>query len=221
LEVIRSLLTQGNEKLSQGVFHFDVPAKVTCPGRSKLCTQHCYALRKRFLFPQVVERLEWNYKQSKRGDFVDRMTDELYRKGVLLMRWHVAGDVYSPAYARKMLEIIGRSSHTTFWFYTRSWRVPTIFPLLKAISIMPNAKVWFSADAETGYPAELPENVRVAWMTTDVEEDTQEADLVFLLPSIRKQLIPLPMAAKVCPTETPLGEAKGTTCATCRICWRD
>ena len=45
---------------------------------------------------------------------------------------------------------------------------------------MPNAKVWFSADAETGYPAELPENVRVAWMTTDVEEDTEEADLVFL-----------------------------------------
>lgn len=217
--IVRPLLVQGNEKLSQGVFHFDVPAKRTCPGRSSLCTQHCYALRKRFLFPQVIERLEWNYTQSKRNDFADRMVDELYRKGVLLMRWHCAGDVYSPAYARKMLEIIGRSSHTTFWFYTRSWRVPTIFPLLKAVSIMPNAKVWFSADTETGLPTDVPEGVRVAWMTTDLEDDTEDADLAFLLPSLRKQVIPLPMLRKVCPTETPEGKERGTSCATCRRCW--
>ncbi len=116
---VRPLLVEGNMKLSQSVFHFDVPAGLTCPGKSKLCYRRCYARRNRFAYPQVKERLQWSYEQSKCGDFVERMSDELYRKGVLLMRWHVAGDIYSPGYARKMLEIVGRSLHTTFWLYTR------------------------------------------------------------------------------------------------------
>jgi hypothetical protein len=120
-----------------------------------------------------------------------------------------------------MLEVMSRSDHTTFWFYTRSWRVPTIFPLLKAISFLPNCKVWFSADCETGYPSEVPDGVRVAWMMTDEEQDTEDAELIFLLPSLRTGRIALPLAGTVCPSETPEGKQKGTTCASCRLCWRD
>jgi hypothetical protein len=32
----------------------------------------------------------------KRSDFVDVMSDELCRKGVILRRWHCAGYIYSP-----------------------------------------------------------------------------------------------------------------------------
>ncbi len=217
MEMIRGLLVAGNEKLSAGVFHFDIPAVQTCPGRSSLCESRCYATKGRFVFPQVLERLEWNYTRSKRSDFTDRMVDELYRKGILLMRWHVAGDVFSPNYARKMLEIIGRSPHCTFWFYTRSWRVPTIFPIIKSMSIMPNCKVWLSADAETGYPPDIPDTCRVAFMQTEEGEDTEEADLVFLDRPLRK--LSLPMLNKVCPTETVAGKERGTSCATCKVCW--
>lgn len=115
--VVRPLLVAGNDKLSAGVYHFDLPAVATCPGRSPLCEDRCYATRGRFVFPQVRERLVWNYAQSRRADFVGRVCEELYRKGVVLMRWHVAGDVYSPGYARKMMDVIGRSPHCTFWFY--------------------------------------------------------------------------------------------------------
>jgi hypothetical protein len=153
VRIVRPLLVAGNDKLAPSVMHFDRPAGVTCPGKSRLCYSRCYARRNRFAYPQVKERLLWSYEQSKRGDFVERMSDELYRKGILLMRWHVSGDIYSPAYARKILEIVGRSLHTTFWLYTRSWRVKTIFPLVKALSLMPNMKLWLSADADTGYPA--------------------------------------------------------------------
>ncbi|QEL18771.1 GP88 family protein [Limnoglobus roseus] len=215
--VIRPLLVAGNDKLSAGVFHFDIPAVLTCPGRSKLCVSRCYARRGRFAFPQVQERLAWNYAQSKRADFVELMADELYRKGILLCRWHVAGDIYSPTYARKMLEVIGRSPHCTFWFYTRSWRVPTIFPLIRAIAVMPNVRVWLSGDSETGYPPEVPDGCRVAWMQTEVGEDTENADLVFLDRPLRR--LALPLLDKVCPTETPLGKERGTSCATCRLCW--
>lgn len=219
MATVRPLLVMGNDKLSQGVFHFDLPAIRTCPGKSKLCSGFCYATRSRFAFPQVQERLAWNFEQSKRSDFVDRMASELFRKGVLLMRWHCAGDVYSPTYARKLLEVMSRTDHTTFWFYTRSWRVETIFPLLKAMSFLKNCKVWFSADCETGYPPEVPENVRVAWMQTEEDEDTQASELIFRVPELRRT--PLPLLGTVCPPETPEGKKKGVTCATCRLCWRD
>jgi hypothetical protein len=219
MEIKRGLLVSGNDKLSAGVSHFDLPAVKTCPGRSALCSRRCYARRGRFAFPQVQERLTWNYAQSKRADFVNRMVNELYRKGILMCRLHVSGDLYSPGYARKLLEIISRSPHCTFWFYTRSWCVPTIFPLIAAISVLPNCKVWLSVDAETGYPPDVPETCRVAFMQTGVDDDMEAADLVFLDHPLRKQAIPLTVLDKVCPAETPKGKERGTTCATCRTCW--
>ena len=170
------------------------------------------------MYPVVQERLLWNYTQSKRTDFADRMVNELYRKGVLLCRFHVAGDLYSPGYARKVLDIITRSPHCTFWFYTRSWRVPAIFEVIASLSKLSNCKVWLSADSETGYPQEVPEGCRVAWMQTDEVDGCEEADLVFLDRPLRK--IELPMA-NVCPAETVAGKERGTTCATCRVCWTD
>jgi hypothetical protein len=168
----------------------------------------------------VQERLRWSYEQSKRGDFVRRMSDELYRKGVLLMRWHVSGDIYSPAYARKILEIVSNSLHTTFWLYTRSWRVRRIFPILKIMSAMSNTRLWLSADTETDYPAEVPVNAKVAWMQTAEGDDMNQADLVFLDHPLRKKSFPLSVIDKVCPVETPQGKARGTTCATCGACWK-
>jgi hypothetical protein len=219
--IVRPLLVQGNEKLSEGVWHFDLPAIRTCPGRSNRCSASCYATRRRYKFPQVQERLEWNFQQSKRSDFADRLVTELYRKGVILMRWHCAGDVYSPAYARKVLDVIGRSRHTTFWGYTRSYRVPSIFPILQAMSCLPNMHLWFSADAETGYPPFVPPRVRVAWMQTELGEATDDADLVFLDNAVQRQIVSLPVIANTCPTDTPEGKALGVTCATCGTCWHE
>ena len=98
--------------------------------------------------------------------------------------------------------------------------MPAIFPILKAISMMPNMKLWFSADTETGYPAEVPEGVRVAFMQVEEDDMMEMADLVFLDQSLRRKRISLPLFGKVCPAETPEGKAKGVTCATCQICFR-
>ena len=126
--------------------------------------------------------------------------------------------MYCPGYARKMLEIIERSEHTKIWSYTRSGRVPTIAPVPKDIAALPNMQPWLSADAETGSPGEVPEGARVAWMQTDVDEDTGESDLVFLDHPLRKLKLPLHVLEKARPKETPEGTKKGTTCATCRYC---
>lgn len=218
MRTVRHLLVSGNDKLSAGVFHFDLPAVRTCPGKTPLCRSHCYATTGRFRYPQVQERLAWNLRQALRKDFVDRLAAELYRKGVLLMRWHVAGDFFSPDYARKALAVVDRSEHCTFWAYTRSWRVPAVFEVLKELAVRPNMTLWLSADADTGPPPVVPRGCKVAWMQTTEGEDTCGADLVFRIRPLRR--LPLPIALPVCPTDTPEGKERGVSCATCQTCWR-
>jgi hypothetical protein len=215
---IRSLLSAGTGKTGASTHHFSVPAVRACPGRSRLCTQKCYAQRGRFLHPAVQEKLKWAFEQSKREDFVDRMCGELFRKGVLACRWFVSGDVYSPGFALKMTEIVTRSEFCKFWLYTRSWRIPTIEPLLRALAVLPNMVVYYSCDSETGLPAEVPDQVRIAMMQTeDDDEPTGDGiDLLFRTHKLRKERVPLHLAALVCPQETVAG--KDRTCATCQVC---
>ena len=131
---VRPLLLMGNEKLGQSIFHFDLPAIVTCPGRSAVCEQVCYAGQGRFLFPQVQERLQWCYQQSRRGDFAQRMAGEVHGKGILVVRIHVSGDFYNAGYAAKWLAVMRQCPRARFYFYTRSWRSPEIAAVLEQMA---------------------------------------------------------------------------------------
>ena len=216
-DVIRGLLVQSNKKLGGSVFHFDLPAVSTCPGRSSLCESVCYATTGRYVFPQVQDRLAFNFAQSKRKDFVPRLVSELYRKGVILMRWHCSGDVYSPSYARKMLAVVRASPQVAFWAYTRSYRTPAIAQVLWELAACENLSLWLSSDDETGYPPVVPQGVRVAHLQTGDPPD--KADLVFATRAARKHPARINLAT-LCVTETPEGKAAGTTCSTCRMCVR-
>lgn len=220
MEVIRPLLVAGNGKLGGSIWHFDLPAVRTCPGRSRLCSDECYALRGHFAFPQVQERLEWCFEQSKRNDFVPRMVNELFRKGILVCRVHVAGDLYNPTYAKKWVEIVRQSKQTIFLCYTRSYRVKRIETVLRELASLDNMHLWYSADAETGVPQNVPERVRVAYMQTETEEAPEGVDLLFRVQRLRKR-IELPQVAPVCNQETPDGRERGVTCSSCQFCWRE
>lgn len=217
MSAVRGLLARSNDKLGGSVHHFDLPALSTCPGRSKLCTRHCYARRSRFRFKQVKERLGWCYEQSRRDDFAPRLADELYRKGVLACRFHVSGDFYSPAYARKVLAAAADSPQVAFWCYTRSYRVGPVAEVLWELAALDNFRLWLSADDETGYPPRVPHGVRVAWMQTG--EPPARADLVFATREVRKDPTRLSLEL-VCPTETEDGRRAGTTCSSCQFCYR-
>lgn len=216
----RWLLSAGTGKTGATVFHFSVPAVRACPGRSRLCTRVCYARTGRFRYPKTQERLAWAFEQSKRADFADRLSAELYRRGVLACRWFVSGDVYSPSMARKMAAVVERSPFCRFVVYTRSWRVPAIAPHLRPLAALPNVVVHYSCDAETGLPEEVPDGVRVAWLHTAADDAPSGAgiDLLFRTRDLRAERVPLPLAGVVCPHETPEGKARGVTCATYGIC---
>ena len=92
-----------------------------------------------------------------------------------------------------------------------------IEPLLKVYAGLKNVRLWYSADADTGYPADIPPGVRVAYLQTSGKEVPQ-GDLVFKVRKLRK--LELPMAIPVCGKETPEGAASGTNCSSCQVCWR-
>ena len=215
--VVRGLFTQSNQKLGKSVFHFDLPAgKVSCPGRTPTCSSECYAQRGRFNFPQVQDRLRYNLWASKRDDFVPRAVSELYRKGALAVRWMVSGDVYSPAFARKLVAITSATPFAVHWLYTRSWRIPAIESVLRDLAQVENVSVWYSADQDAA-PMDVPPRVRVAYMKADEQDyPAGNADLVFLVQKLRRVTLPL---ANVCVQETPAGREAGVTCATCQLCF--
>ena len=190
----------------------------TCPGRSALCESVCYATRGRFHTDTLRDRLSWCLRQSRRTDFADRMVSEVRGKGALVVRVHVSGDFYDADYAAKWASVFRRCPAATFYFYTRSWRVEAVVPVLEQVAVFDNVRAWYSADAETGLPESLPEGVRVAWLQTEVDEPLA-GDLVFRDEPVRdtKPRVALPV---VCPNETPAGRRFGVNCGNCGHCWK-
>jgi hypothetical protein len=206
----------GNGKLGQSIYHFDLPAVSTCPGRSAAC-QVCYATQGRFVFPQVQERLRWCYEQSRRGDFVERMAREIRRKGVLVVRIHVSGDFYSSDYAGKWLAVMRQCPRARFYFYTRSWRIPEIAGVLEEMAALRCCRPWYSVDYDTGLPQRVPVGVRLAYLQVREGERPELADLLFRVRRLRRQRVPLSL---VCPQETLQGRAHDANCGSCGRCWQ-
>lgn len=217
----KNLLGTGNSKLGETIHTWSIPAIKTCPGKSSVCSSVCYADAGRFLGTTVKKALEWRYKQSKDPDFAARMADEIFRRGALLVRIHVAGDFYSPGYVAKWHTILTASPNTRFYAYTRSWRIARMRDGLAALAAQRNLRLWYSADEETGLPTsdQLPRRVKVAWLKNNTGPTKGTADLTFLTREARKTPLEL-LPANACAQEAPGGKESGVTCANCGVCWK-
>jgi hypothetical protein len=164
-------------------------------------------------------RLAENLAIAQTDDFVARITAEILRRGVHTLRIHVSGDFYDADYVNKWATIARRCPQTTFYAYTRSWRVPSIVPALVALADRPNVRLWFSCDAETGLPLDLPPGVRVAYLQTDRHEEPT-GDLIFRVRPLRRLLTPHPPLSVLCPSEVTSPRPSNVTCTSCRLCHR-
>jgi hypothetical protein len=212
----RWLLSQGNSKLGEGIHGWTIPAVDTCPGKTPCCSKVCFGTHGRFVTGTMRRLNVWRYEQSKKASFVDRMCDEIRRRGVLVLRVHVVGDFATPRYTSKWIEIAARCSATRMFAYSRSWRVEKIRPLLYAFGALPNVRLWLSADKDSGMPTAVPPGIRVAWLQVD-EQAPNGGDLVFQVRKLRR--LALPLAVPICDQETPSGKERGTNCSSCRVCW--
>ena len=215
----KNLLSMGTEKMGAALYGFAIPALRTCPGKSGICSSCCYSNRGRYRTDKVQRLMKWRYAESKKPGFADRVVGEIFRRGIIVCRPGVSGDFYSPSYTAAWVDIAMRSPQCKFFAYSRSWRTPAIVPYLWAFAALPNAKLWLSADSDTGLPQGYPEGVRVCWLQHDATPAPPDAHLVFQVRKVRAKAgqVALPL---VCSNETPGGKEAGVNCSNCQSCWR-
>jgi hypothetical protein len=213
------LLTRGNDKLGGKIFAFNLPAALTCPGKSVACAA-CYALRGRWVFPTVQAALQRNWQASRERFFAELMIHEIGWRKPRLVRIHSSGDFYDLGYIRQWGRIVRSCPTTRFYAYTRSWRLPRLRRGLEQHLVgQPNVRLWYSADADTGLPTQVPAGVRVAWLQeSSADAVPPGAGLVFRVHRLRKAPAKRIGLALVCPTENGATGHK-TDCGRCGFCW--
>jgi Gene product 88 len=215
-----AMLSPGNSKLGRRIFQWSIPAGKTCPSKSKLCDSRCYAQKGYYHMESVKSKLEENLKKTADKLFVRAMIDDVVAKKATVVRIHVAGDFYSTEYVRKWHSVVAATPNVVYFTYTRSWRdagmKAALFTMAKDCK---NLRMWWSADAETGHPAMVPGNIRVAYMSV-LPEDVPDyrAALVFRDYGVRKDVVKRMNGVLVCPAENGATEI---TCQQCKYCFRD
>jgi hypothetical protein len=119
----KTLTSITNSKLGTNVPCFNIPAKKTCPGSTVQCRKDCYASKGFFMFASNKKRHKWNWQESKKDNFTDRMIAEISGysfNGINRFRIHSSGDFYNQEYLNKWYKIINKFKQMQFVAYTRS-----------------------------------------------------------------------------------------------------
>lgn len=140
-----------------GCATFNLPAGLSCPGRSVWCEQRCYACKGNFTYSNVKnsQSQRWLATQDL-GLFIDAMVDEIARKGYKLVRIHSSGDFYSLDYFRAWLDIARQCPTVRFFTYTRTWRLAEYRSALSEAEELSNFTLWWSTDPTTDIPTDAP-----------------------------------------------------------------
>jgi hypothetical protein len=193
--MLSKLLKVGsNSKLGKSIASWNIPAVMTCPGRTKECESVCYANKGLFKMQRKLHLV--NKDHADADDFVNNIKLELINKKISAVRIHAAGDFYDEAYLDKWIEIAKQNPETKFWAYTRSWRVAGMMAKLKQFGNFDNVQLFASIDGETKTNKETPP----VWMRV--------ADIV---PSFDE---------RVDYVKCPNQKNKAITCEKCTYCFK-
>lgn len=192
-------ISDRNEKLvPSAVINFliwNIPAVKTCPFRTKLCEEKCYAKKAEWYRPNALPARMDNFKASLLDSFVSDMTEIILnkakrqRKPQLIVRIHESGDFYNKAYAMKWLEIARNCAECdkiTFIAYTKSFEYFNGVQLPKNFSL--RASIW--ADTK-------PEQVKI----------------------VLKNQWPIYTAVESFTENDTFTQCRCADCATCGKCW--
>ena len=226
-------ISEGNSKT--GCFSFDLPARRSCPGKTKECGEDCYAAHLMQRYPAVDAKYKRNRRFVNSSKFVDYMIREIPPN--CQFRIHVAGDFFSKEYIRKWIKIVASRRDVTFYAYTRSWRLDEFEHSLIALQGLPNVNVNLSVDDETDAPINTwQQALRWCYLTkTDnVSDWIRPDDIIFrsnhsahkrkrkndikkgIDPNIRAPLIKR-LGGLVCPKEQGR-DIPNFSCAKCMLC---
>jgi hypothetical protein len=147
------------------------------------------------------------------------MIREIRSRRVRVVRIHASGDFYDVRYVRSWARVALACRGVIFYAYTRSWRLPGLRADLEDLAALSNVRLWFSADIDTGMPADMSAGVRVAWLQEDSSDVVPAGvDLVFWIHRLRNRPAKRIGLALICPVEQ--GGGGTTTCTSCGVCWK-
>lgn len=209
------MIQLGNQKLGRTIWHWSIPAITTCPGATPTCILTCYATRGRYVMPGVDESLTLRFRLARQEGFAAWLLCQLRTHGVQLLRLHAAGDFYDVPYTRAWLEVVRKLPGTTFFGYTRSWRVPELLPLLEELAALPNMRLFWSEDKDTGPSPATPDALRCYLSISDDDVPSRPQHLVFRNnPRTTRKKVG---GSLVCPHEQL--QPYKPTCDACRLCF--
>ena len=163
MNVVQACIGMGNTKVGN-IPTFSLPSRLTCPGASAWCIEHCYA--RRFERLRTFCRLGYSRNLVLTWDterFIGAMLKAI-PEDLPCFRIHVCGDLYSAEYARTWESICLQRPSVRFWAYTRAWVVPELRPALEELRQLSNVQVLASTDYTMPLP---PEDWRVAFIEDD------------------------------------------------------
>ena len=137
-----------NRKLGKKVAVFNLPQGKTCPGKTALCREICYAAKAERMYPAAAAMRARNLVAAEKDTFVDDMIAEITvfaMSGGTRVRFHESGDAYNQAYLNKLFQITEAFPSLTFLMYTKSFKLNwTCKPS--------NLMVYWSIDSSTHEP---------------------------------------------------------------------
>lgn len=150
---------------------FSLPALISCPARTIVCSSICYADR----FSKLYKNAEKAYKLNLTGiqdkDFVEQLVIKLTKLStkkknpMTTFRWHVSGDWHGIKYMYDAIKIMKQFPNISFYCYTRNWRLANWLPHLEELQKLPNMTVFASIDDDTISNNEWPPaNYKVAYV---------------------------------------------------------
>jgi hypothetical protein len=153
----------------------------------------CYALKGRYVFPNVKAALERRYQALSHPDWVESMSilinhyEDKPDRGYF--RWHDAGDLQSAEHLQQIIDVVRATPNVKHWLPTREYAL-----VLK----------WKQAYGE------FPDNITVRVSATKVDGKVPKI-LGMAVSSVAKDK---KYESWTCPAPT-----QGGKCGPCRACW--
>lgn len=109
-------------------YAYGIPARA-CPVGAMLVKiqgsvcSGCYALKGRYVFPNVLNAQQKRLDSLKDPRWVDAMVYMITRRNCDYFRWHDSGDIQGLWHLENIVEVARRCPETKFWIPTRETKV--------------------------------------------------------------------------------------------------
>ena len=114
-------LSEGNSKLG-AVPSVSLPPIVTC-SKNLPCYKNCYALQQYKQYPNTRRAYDRNLRRWKSNPdrYFGSIIWQIRRKGIVLFRWHVSGDIPALSYIKGMIRVAEALPGTRFLVFTKRY----------------------------------------------------------------------------------------------------